>query len=181
MANSKYTPANVAANVRFLREAANLTLEGFISAIGISLTYLRKIEKGEANITTELADKIADFFEIKTESILSAKGIKLKPLEEILPLQKFYKENKNNSKFFIDRKGENSVAHFLKNTLLPTGYFLKGYEVSEIQTYIRNNYNKDFSSKELSRELNRLVEKKKLFRKDLFGNQSIFSYSEIQL
>jgi transcriptional regulator with XRE-family HTH domain len=178
MANKRKTSEIVAVNVIFLRTIADLTLQGFISAIGISMTYLRKIEKGEANITSKLADKIANLFEINTDCIYSEKTIKLKAIDQIAPLKRFYEENKNNAKYFISRKSEDSVAYFLKSILIPTGYFAKGYEVSEIQYYIKKTYNKDFSSKDLSRELNRLVKKNILFKKDVFGNQSIYSFSD---
>ncbi|WP_345949035.1 helix-turn-helix transcriptional regulator [Mucilaginibacter sp. PAMB04274] len=166
----------VADNIKYIREYAGLTFVGFAEAVKISISYLRLIEKGTANITYKVAKKISDFCEIEPDSIFSAKALKLKKLSQIATINIFYTENINNPQYFISRKGENSIAHFLKNVLLPSGYLIDYREVNAIQAFCKSEYNKDFTSKELSRELNRLADDKKLLRFDKYGNKSIYLY-----
>jgi hypothetical protein len=142
----------------------------------MSPNHLRAIRKGKASISSKTAGKIADFFMIGVDALFSAKEIKLKRIELILPLATFYKENEANQEFFIHRKAQNSIAFFLKNKILPSDYLKKERSVSEIQNHILSDYSKEFSSKEISRQLTRLVESGKLQKKSKFGNKSVFLY-----
>ncbi|WP_345954656.1 helix-turn-helix transcriptional regulator [Mucilaginibacter sp. PAMB04168] len=166
----------IAQHVKYIREYAGLTLTGFSEAVNLSISYLRLIEKGNANITYSTARKIADFCEIEPNSLLSSKPLKLKKLAQIATIEAFYKENISNPQYFIARKGENSVAYFLKNTLIPSGYLNDNREVNSIQQFCKVEFDKDFTSKQLSRELNRLADKDVLQRLDKFGNRSIYLY-----
>ncbi|UBM60799.1 hypothetical protein LAG90_09140 [Marinilongibacter aquaticus] len=96
---------------------------------------------------------------------------------KIEPIAKFYKENEKNAKFFINRRGEYSVAAFLRNTLMADPFMREGKEVSEIIEYCSRTYHRDMKSQELSRELRRLHQKGVLFGKDKFGNGAIYLYS----
>lgn len=136
------------------------------------------IEKGTANITSKMAGRITDFFEIDIKRLYSASPVKIKKAILIPTIKRFYEENERNPQFFIKRKGENSVSHFLKQTLIPYGYFNKNREVNEVRDFAKSQFKRDFTSKELSRELNRMVESGKLIRSDKTGNKSIYLFQE---
>lgn len=159
-----------------LLSQSGLTIIGLSNAINMSPNHLRAIKKGKASISSKTAGKIADFFVIGVDSLFSTKEIKLKKRELIHPLTTFYKENEANQEFFIHRKTQNSIAFFLNNRILPSDYLRAERSVSEIQNHILSSYGKEFSSKEISRQLTRLVESGKLQKKSKFGNSSVFLY-----
>lgn len=166
----------VGSNVKNLRLQAGLTLEGFAAAISISISYVRMIENGKANITSKLAQRITDFFEIEVQRLYANKPYTLKKLENIPSVKKFYEENERNPQFFLTRKGENSVAHFLRTELIPGIYLNDEREVAEIQNYCLTKHQRKFESKELSRQLGRLADEGLLSRKDKFGNGTVYLY-----
>lgn len=168
-------------NVQSVRTQFDLTVQGLAAGIDISVNHLRLIESGKSNITVRTAGRIADFFDLDISHLFAPKLPKLKKAENIPALKKFYVENANNSQFFISRKGENSVAHFLRNELLPRQYFRKEREVGEVVKECLVRYHKRFNSKEISRELSRLAEKGILSRKDKTGTGHKFVYREPEL
>ncbi|SEO12193.1 hypothetical protein SAMN05216436_1357 [bacterium A37T11] len=104
------------------------------------------------------------------------KTISLKNPLKILTVEKFYKENNKNAKFFVHRRNEYSVARFLRNVLLSDDAMSDGGTVSELIEYSKVKYQRELNSQELSRELRRLYEKEALDRKDKFGNGSVYLY-----
>lgn len=65
--NAKYSKELLSNKWKESREKLNYTLEDVSSKIGISPSYLSKIEKGQANISLDILYKLADFY---GESIL---------------------------------------------------------------------------------------------------------------
>lgn len=166
----------VSSNVKNLRVQAGLTLEGFAAAISISISYVRMIENGKANITSKLAQRITDFFEIEVQKLYTNKHYSLKKPENIPSIKRFYDENVRNPQFFLNRKGENSVAHFLRTELISGGYLDDEREVGEIREHCLTKYQRKFDSKEMSRQLGRLVDEGLLSRTDKFGNGTVYLY-----
>ncbi len=167
----------IGSQIESLLKQSGISIIGLASAISMSVNHVRTIKQGKASsISTKTAGKIADFFGIEIGDLFSSEPIKLNNLEELATLQAFYKENENNPKFFEARKGENSIAYFLKNTLVPSGYFREQREVYQVREYAKKEFNKDFDSKEISRQLNRMVESGELEKEDKTGNKSIYVY-----
>jgi plasmid maintenance system antidote protein VapI len=162
--------------VTSLLDQTGIRVEGLAFAIKMSINHLRTVKAGKASISTRTAGKIADFFEIKVNMLISEKSIKLRKPDKIETIKQFYEENKNNPKFFIDRQRENSVAHFLRTGLIPGGYLNDEREVSEMRVYCLTKYQRKFESKELSRQLGRLVDEGLLSRRDKFGNGTVYLY-----
>lgn len=163
--------------IESLLEQSGISIIGLASAINMSVNHLRTIKQGKASsISTKTAGKIADFFGIEIGDLFFSQPIILRNLEEISTIQAFYEENEKNPKFFEARKRENSVAYFLKNDLVPSGYFSEPREVYQVKEYAKEEFNKDFDSKEISRQLNRMVESGELEKQDKTGNKSIYVY-----
>ncbi|PWG81189.1 helix-turn-helix domain-containing protein [Pararcticibacter amylolyticus] len=167
--------AIVGRNIKELRIQANLTIEGLTFALSISISYTLMIERGAANISTRLAKKIANFFDIEMAQLYSSKPIKIRPLK-ILPVEQFHKDNKNNPKFFLSKRTEYSVASFLRNVLLSDEFVLEYHSVGDLRNFSKEKYQRDLNSQELSRELRRLYMKGILERDDRFNNGSVYLY-----
>src|SRR3546814_520727 len=164
-------------NVKSLRMQGGLTIEGLTFALSISISYTLMIERGAANISSKLAKKIADFFDIEVAQLYTDKPTKLKTPLKLPAIAKFYAENDNNAKFFIHRRSEYSVASFVRNVLLLDSFISdEGHTVGEIAGYSLKQYKRDLDSQELSRELRRLYLKDILQRVDKFGNGSVYLY-----
>lgn len=166
----------VGKNFRSMRIQANLTKEAMAIALDKSISYILMIERGAANISSTLAKRICNFFEIKISQLYSEKEIKLKPLTKISALSQFYKDNERNAKFFIHRKKEYSTAAFIKEVLIPENVLDEYIVVADIISVSLKEFNRDLSSQELSRELRRAFQKGILERFDKFGNQSVYEY-----
>ncbi|QEC51505.1 hypothetical protein EDD80_1027 [Anseongella ginsenosidimutans] len=140
--------------------------------------HVRRIEAGKSNITSRTAGKIAGFFNVEI-AVLYASGFpKVRKIEEIPAVSRFYKDNENNPQFFISGKDESSIAYFVREILLKKKkYFLKEREVADVVNESkRKEYGKSFKSKAISQELIRLVGKGLLARKDKTGNGKRFLY-----
>lgn len=166
----------VGENVKDLRIQADLTIEGLTFALSISISYMLMIERGAANISTKLAKKIANLFDIDVAQLYSVKRIRLRTPFKIPSIEQFHKENKNNPKFFISRRPEYSVANFLRNVLLTDEIILENHNVGELKEFSKEKYQRDLNSQELSRELRRLYLKGVLERDDKFDNGSVYLY-----
>ena len=134
------------------------------------------IERGAANISSNLATRIADLFEIKVAQLYSSKKITLKSPRAIGPIAKFYDENKQNAKFFLHRRTEYSVASFVRNILLVDTYIREEHTIGDIKKYSVEKYKRELDSQELSREVRRLFLKGVLKRKNKFENNSVYFY-----
>jgi len=163
-------------NIKSLRIQAGLTAEGLTFALDISISYTLMIQRGATSISSKLAKRIANFFNIEVSQLYSDKKIVLNQPLKVEPIYKFYKENENNPKFFIKRRSEYSVAAFIKNYLLSDPFLKEGRDVSEIIKYSYEKYGRELTSQELSRELRRLFNKGLLNRIDKFGNGTSFKY-----
>jgi len=166
----------VGRNVRSLRTQAGLTIEGLTFALSISISYTLMIERGTANISSKLATKIANSFGIEVAQLYSAKKIILKAPQGIVSIAKFYSENKQNAKFFINRRNEYSVASFVRNILLLDSFMQGEHTVGEIKAHSDKKYQRDLDSQELSREVRRLFLKGILKRRAKFDNGSVYLY-----
>ncbi|WP_257670482.1 helix-turn-helix domain-containing protein [Parapedobacter tibetensis] len=163
-------------NVKSLRKQAGLTIEGLTFALSISISYMLMIERGAANISSKLAKKIADFFDVGVAQLYMAKPVKLKSPLKTPTIAAFYRENVQNPKFFISRIAEYSVANFLRNILLEDSIMVDGHTVGQLAEYGKEKYKRALNSQELSRELRRLYQKGILDREDKFGNGSVYLY-----
>jgi len=166
----------VGRNFRSMRLQSGLTKEAMVIAINKSISYILMIERGAANISSNLAKVICDFFEIEVSQLYSDKEIKLKPINKTNTLALFYKENEHNAKFFINRRKEYSTAAFLREILIPENVLDNYIAVREIIAISKSDFNRDLSSQELSRELRRSYNKQILERRDKFGNASVYEY-----
>lgn len=167
----------VGKNVKSLRIQSRLTVDGLAIAIETSVSYVKMIEKGKANISSIQAKKIANFFNIEVSQLYSDKKVKLFNHLKIQPITDFYKEHERNPKYFIDRKSEYKLPAFIKEYLLKDPFLKTGREISEIKNYCFEVYKREFTSAELSREFRRLHEKgDKVGREDKFGNGSVYKY-----
>ena len=172
-------PLIVGKQLKYLRSQVNLTIEGISFALSISISYVLMIERGEANISQKLAKKISDFFSIEIAQLYSIKQINLKQPLKINTIARFYRENIENAKFFANRRSEYSTANFIRTTLIKDSFMLEGRTIKEIRNYILQTEGRDIKSQELSRELRRLCEKKKLFRIPKFKNKSVYLYKRL--
>lgn len=163
-------------NVKHLRLQTGLTIEGLTFALSISISYTLMIERGTANVSSSLAKRIANFFDVEVAQLYTDKTINLKSPLKISSIEKFYQENEQNAKFFIQRRAEYSVASFLRNVLLADSVILEGHTVSELIEYSHKKYKRELNSQELSRELRRLYKKGVLDREDKFDNGSVYLY-----
>lgn len=166
----------VGINVKSLRVQAGLTIEGLSFALDISISYTLMIQRGATGISSKLAKRIANFFNIEVSQLYSDKQIILNHPLKIEPICNFHKENENNPKFFIKRKSEYSVAAFIKNYLLTDPFLKEGREVSEIIKHSFTEYRRELTSQELSRELRRLYKQSKIERFDKFKNGTVYQY-----
>ncbi|KIO77514.1 hypothetical protein TH53_08710 [Pedobacter lusitanus] len=166
----------VGRQITSLLSQTGISIAGLASATDLSVNHLRTIKNGKASISSKTAGKIADFFELELSVIFSPKLIKLKKWEHIETIRKFYSDNVNNTQFFIARQAEKSVAYFLKTELIPSSFFEEKREVNDVQDYIKKEYKRGFTSKELSRQLNRLADSGVLSKEDKTGNKSIYLY-----
>ncbi|NRF41127.1 helix-turn-helix domain-containing protein [Pedobacter foliorum] len=166
----------VGKQITSLLAQSGISIVGLAQAIEMSVNHLRTIKNGKASISSKTAGKIADFFEVELGDLFSSKILKLKKWKDIKTIRAFYNANEHNPQFFLHRRGENSVAFFLNKSILPSGFLFNEKEVNEIKSFIKNEFNKDFTSKELSRQLNRLVDSGILTRQDKTGRKSIFLY-----
>lgn len=163
-------------NIKNLRIQAGLTTEGLTFALDISISYTLMIQRGGTSISSKLAKRIANFFNVEVSQLYSDKRIVLNNPLKIEPLNNFYKENENNPKFFLKRKSEYSVAAFIKNYLLKDPFLKEGREVSEIIKHSYRKYGRELASQELSRELRRLYKQNKIERFDKFNNGAVYKY-----
>lgn len=166
----------VGKNFKSMRQQAGLTKEAMAMAINKSISYILMIERGDANISPQLAKDICDFFEIEISQLYQNKKIKIKPINKLTPLSSFYKENEQNAKFFINRRKEYSTAAFLRETLIPQHALKEYVTVAELVILSKKNFNRKLSSQEVSRELRRSFIKGILERRDKFGNASVYEY-----
>lgn len=166
----------VASNVKKWRIQSGLTVEGFASAISISVSYVRRIQNGKANITTGLGERITNFLQLDSDDLYKIKSPDLKQFDSIAPLKEFYISNERNPQFFINRQKENNLAHFLRTELLNDNFMNDEHDVGQIQIRCLEEHSRKFDSKELSRELGRLVDKGLLVKRDKFGNGTVFLY-----
>lgn len=167
-------------NTYFLRRHADLTVQGLAAGVGLSINHVRKIEAGESNMTARTAGKICDFFDIEIAVLYGSTLPKVRKIEEMPAVKRFYETNKENYQFFRSLKDKNSVAHFLKEVLLKKNYFRKAKrEVADVVNESNSEeYRKNFNSKEISRELIRLVERGFLARQDKTGKGKRYLYYE---
>lgn len=150
----KATLPILGSNVKNLRTDAGLTTEGLTAALEISRTSLLTLEKGEANISPRIARKIAKFFGIKIDRLYIDGRI---PVSKNLPtIKAFYKKNKDNPRFFIQRRSEYKVAAFLKTILINDPFIHTRHTIREIREYCNEKYEKKYDVFELSRELRRM-------------------------
>lgn len=70
---------NVGTRVRALRNATNMSQEAFADKVGYSRSYMSQIERGAANITVDVAQVLADAFEIEVKSLFE---FSVKPLKK---------------------------------------------------------------------------------------------------
>lgn len=166
----------VGSNFKSLRLQAGLTKDAMVIAINKSISYILMIERGDANISSKLAKDICDFFEIEVAHLYTGKEIKLKPVNKIDTLSLFYKENKNNAKFFINRRKDYSTAVYLREVLIPENILDEYITVGEIVSICKKDFDRNVTSQELSRELRRSYKKGILERRDKYGNGSVFEY-----
>lgn len=166
----------VGQNFKSLRLQAGLTKDGVAIALNISISYILMIERGDANISPQLAKKICDYFEIEIAQLYSSKNIKLKTIDKLYSIAKFYKENINNAKFFLNRRKEYSTAAFIREALIPENILDNYITVGEIAAISNKDFNRKLKSEELSRELRRAFKKGVLERNDKFGNKSVYEY-----
>lgn len=163
-------------NIRQLRLHSGLTIEGLTFALSISISYALMIEKGTANVSSNLAKRTANFFDVEVAQLYMDKAINLKSPLKILSISKFYEDNEQNAEFFIHRRSEYSVASFLRNVLLADSIMSDGHTTSELIKYSVKKYKRELNSQELSRELRRLYNKDILDREDKFNNGSVYLY-----
>lgn len=166
----------LAENFKTLRNHAGLTIEGIANALSISISYVLMIERAKANISTKLAKKIGDFFDVDVAQLYRKKHIISKNTTKTNSVSKFYQENKENAKFFIERRSDYSTANFIKNVLLKDTFMHSFHTIGQIREYSKKEYSRELDSQELSREIRRLYEKDIISRKDKFGNGSVFFY-----
>lgn len=177
MEENEYQRAELVGNqLTSLLDQTGINVTGLAIATDISVNHLRTIKNGKASISSKTAGKIADFFGVEIDVIFSAKLFKLKKWETIETIKNFYEENVNNPQFFVARQGEESIAYFIKKELIPTMFFAEQREVNYVRKYIKKEYKRDFSSKEISRQLNRLTDSGVLSKEDKTGNKSIYLY-----
>ncbi|MET4140949.1 helix-turn-helix transcriptional regulator [Pedobacter sp. UYP1] len=182
MEENEYQRAELIGNqLTSLLDQTGINVTGLAIATDISVNHLRTIKNGKASISSKTAGKIADFFGVEIDVIFSAKLFKLKKWETIETIKNFYKENVNNPQFFVSRQGEESIAYFIKKELIPKMFFAEQREVNYVRKYIKKEYKRDFSSKEISRQLNRLTDSGVLSKEDKTGNKSIYLYKIKQL
>lgn len=174
--NEQTSSELVGKQVTSLLDQTGISIVGLAIGTEISLNHLRKIKKGTASISSKTAEKIAKFFGVGVDVIFSAELYKLEESENKGNVEKFYKENVNNHKFFVDRQQEESVAYFIGKKLIPSQFFAEHREVNYVKKYIKEEYNLDFSSKEISQHLTRLSEKGILTKEDKTGKKSIYLY-----
>lgn len=67
---SQVSRANLAKNVKRMREEKKITRESLSLILGFENSYISKLEKQKMNITIERLDIIADFFETETYKLL---------------------------------------------------------------------------------------------------------------
>jgi transcriptional regulator with XRE-family HTH domain len=68
--NSKLN-RNVGASVKLARLAAGLSQDAFADLLAVHRTYVGSIERGEANITLQTLERIADALKVSPETLLA--------------------------------------------------------------------------------------------------------------
>lgn len=169
----------VATNVSDLMKQADLTNNGLAEGADLTPHTIVKILNAETNISPKTAKKLSVFFCITVSQLFSNKRIKLKKLSDITPLKEFYSNNQSNPTYFRSRAKENVVAHFLKNVFINDPFLNEGRRVKEIAKYIKESpqYKKNFSSKTIAKELDRMYESGLVRKEDKTGKGSVYYYS----
>jgi len=167
--------ATIGANIDFLIKRTGISLIGLASATNISVNHFRTIKNGQASITNRTALKIANFFQIDIEVLFSSDPIVLAKMDNV---DSFLQNNKNNIQFFEGRKGETSTPYVVKQVRFETSFFTDGREIHEIKKFIKDNYGKDVTSKQLSQVMNRMVLGDQLVRELKPGSSKNYLYKQ---
>ena len=71
-------------NIRRFRKAKGYTQANMAELLGISVTYYRSIESGDAVLLKRIIEDIAELFEVRVESILNRFGNYMEGDEKML-------------------------------------------------------------------------------------------------
>ena len=66
---SQNSKSLIAKNVKKMREEKKLSRENLSLILGFENSYISKLERQNINITIEKLDKIADYFNVKTQDL----------------------------------------------------------------------------------------------------------------
>lgn len=160
----------LAENLKSLRIQALVKIRGIEAYTGNDGNHYRKYENPENQITPNVTtlNQFAKFYGVTIEDLLEKKNLSLG--SDLSELEKFRKEYKSFPEYFMDSL---SVPDFIRLKLIPLNDFKTGLTISDIL----NLYPDDpISSKSLSRELTRMVNKGKLEREDTSGKGAVFIY-----
>ena len=73
----------ISENLINLRKNKGLTMKTVSEAIGVSLSAYQKYENGTRDVSTEILNKIADFYHVSTDYLLGRDTTKPEPLDEL--------------------------------------------------------------------------------------------------
>jgi len=169
----------IAVQLRSLMDQADLTIEGLSEAAGLSTHTIAKILTKKTNVSPKSIHKLTKLFSISAAELMSPSKIVLNKQAYPEMLENFNRSYEANLKYFGSKAKENTVAHFVKTTLINDPYLNKGRRVKEVAEYIRKNpkYQKDFDPKVIGKALERMWKAGIINREDRTGRGSVYFYS----
>ncbi|GAA4790839.1 hypothetical protein GCM10023231_18410 [Olivibacter ginsenosidimutans] len=147
--------ARVAKNLSKLKSNTHISYEKMHLATDISVTHIRNVLNGEANITLTHLEDLANLFGVEAYSLL-------------LDIPKFPKREslKENITNYLSSKGYNSTYNFKKlgPSYIVSDYienmetFPKPIEASQIKDLVNDEKGTNYKTNDVSRILNKLVD-----------------------
>ncbi|MET1055517.1 MAG: helix-turn-helix transcriptional regulator [Pedobacter sp.] len=148
--------------INHIMNTIGLEIAGFAELTGISESHIYALSNGTKGLTTEIAEKIAVPLKIRKTQILNPAYLISDSIRNAPAVKKFHNTfKKGNPEYFTETKAARKSSYFIEQELLPTDLFKEevyGWQVRDACAERGIN----LSSKQVSQNLNYLVETKKL-------------------
>lgn len=139
-----------------LMEMTGLEIAGFSEITKVSESHLYALLNGTKRLTTKTANKIAFPFKLTGAQILNLDYNIPETIKSAPQLVTFKKDYANNPEYFLETKIDRKDSYFFEEKLIKSDLFSESVSVSAVKKAC-TEYNRHYSSKEISQNLGYLV------------------------